>query len=609
MNYLSKIHSPYDIKKLDNSQLCALAQEIRQVLISTVSENGGHLASNLGAVELTVALERTFDPFRDRIVFDVGHQSYVHKLLTGRQEGFASLRSFGGMSGFPKPCESDADAFIAGHASNSISVALGMARARTLTGEDYNVVCVTGDGALTGGLAFEALNDAGQSGERMVVILNDNGMSIKKNVGAMARILAAQRVKPAYFNFKKNYRRLIRALPGGKAVYKFNHGIKEAVKHAILHCSMFEEMGFQYMGPADGHDMRQLTYLLEAAKNAPGPVLLHVVTQKGRGYAPAETEPDRYHGVPAAGHKESGPSFSSVFGSKLTELARENGRICAITAAMEQGTGLVPFAEEFPGRFFDVGIAEGHAVAMAAGMAKQGLVPVFAVYSSFLQRGYDMLIHDVAILGLHVVLAVDRAGLVGEDGETHHGVFDVGYLRQIPGMTVWSPASAAELRDMLALAVKAEGPVAVRWPRGGEGAYTDGGAERVKLLRGGSDLLLIGYGKMINELTGAAELLAGEGIDAGVLKLGCIAPIDFDAVFDAAGKAGRILVAEDAIGNGAVGEAIAAEAALRGLGLHVTLRSLGSSFTKHGSTAMLLASLGLDAAGIAACVKEELSRE
>lgn len=609
MENINSVPGHEALKEMDCGQLDELCGRIRKFLVESVLKTGGHLASNLGAVELTVALDRTFDPFKDRIVFDVGHQSYVHKLLTGRQEGFASLRSLGGMSGFPKPCESDADAFIAGHASNSISVALGMARARTLTGADYNVVCVTGDGALTGGLAFEALNDAGQSGERMVVVLNDNGMSIKKNVGAMARILAAQRVKPAYFNFKKSYRRLLRSLPGGKALYKFNHGIKEAVKHAILHCSMFEEMGFQYIGPADGHDMRQLTYLLEAAKNAAGPVLLHVVTQKGRGYAPAESEPDRYHGVPAAGHGEGGQSFSSVFGAKLTELAQEDPRICAITAAMEQGTGLSPFAEKFPKRFFDVGIAEGHAVSMAAGMAKQGLVPVFAVYSSFLQRGYDMLIHDVAILGLHVVLAVDRAGLVGEDGETHHGVFDVGYLRQIPGMTVWSPASAAELRDMLELAVKSSGPAALRWPRGGEGAYTAGGAESARLLRSGSDVLLIGYGRMINELIGAAELLAGEKIDAGVLKLGCIAPIDMDAVCAAAERAGLAVIAEEAIENGAVGEAIAAELARRGLAVRVLLRNLGASFTKHGSTAQLLASLGLDAEGIAACVKKELSHE
>jgi 1-deoxy-D-xylulose-5-phosphate synthase len=603
-----KIPGPEALKEMDNAQLEELCGRIRSFLVESVTKTGGHLSSNLGAVELTVALERTFDPFKDRIVFDVGHQSYVHKLLTGRQAGFETLRSLGGMSGFPKPSESDADAFIAGHASNSISVALGMARARTLTGGDYSVVCLTGDGALTGGLAFEALNDAGQSGEKLVVVLNDNGMSIKKNVGAVARMLAAQRVKPGYFKFKKGYRKVMFAIPGGKALYKFNHSVKEALKHAILHNSTFEELGFQYIGPVNGHDVKQLCYLLEAAKNAPGPVLVHVVTKKGKGYAPAEAEPDKYHGVSPAGAKSCGESFSSVFGKRLAELARENGRICAITAAMEQGTGLDGFAAEFPGRFFDVGIAEGHAVSMAAGMAKQGLVPVFAVYSSFLQRSFDMLIHDVAILGLHVVFAVDRAGLVGEDGETHHGAFDVGFLRQVPGMTVWSPSSAAELRDMLDAAVAASGPVAVRWPRGGEGEYKDGGADPVKTLREGTDVLLVGYGRLINELTGAADILAAEGVYAGVMKLGRICPIDLDAVCAAAEKAGRVCIAEEAAENGAVGEAIAAALAERGSKARVLLKNLGSSFTGHGSVKDLLASLGLDAKGIAASVGEELLR-
>jgi 1-deoxy-D-xylulose-5-phosphate synthase len=599
---------PEALREMDPAQLEELCAGIRSFLVESVMKTGGHLSSNLGAVELTVALERIFDPFKDRIVFDVGHQSYVHKLLTGRQAGFESLRSLGGMSGFPKPSESDADAFIAGHASNSISVALGMARARTLTGGDYSVVCVTGDGALTGGLAFEALNDAGQSGERLVVVLNDNGMSIKKNVGAVARMLAAQRVKPAYYKFKKGYQKVMFAIPGGRAIYRFNHSIKEALKHAILHNSTFEELGFQYIGPVNGHDIRQLTYLLEAAKNAPGPVLVHVVTKKGKGYGPAESEPDKYHGVSPRGAEKSGESFSSVFGRRMTELARGDKRICAITAAMEQGTGLAGFAEEFPERFFDVGIAEEHAVAMAAGMAKQGLVPVFAVYSSFLQRAYDMLIHDVAILGLHVVFAIDRAGLVGEDGETHHGAFDVGFLRQVPGMTVWSPSSAAELRDMLDAAVASSGPAAVRYPRGGEGAYMDGGADAVKMLREGTDVLLVGYGRLINEVNSAAGQLAEEGVSAGVLKLGRICPIDLDAVCVAAEKTGRICIAEETVEAGSVGESIAAAIAERGIKVRVLLLNLGSSFTSHGPVDDLLAISGLDATGIAASVREEFFR-
>lgn len=608
MEYDIKIPGPEALRKMDYAQLSELCAGIRSFLVESVMKTGGHLSSNLGAVELTVALERTFDPFKDRIVFDVGHQSYVHKLLTGRQAGFETLRSIGGMSGFPKPSESDADAFIAGHASNSISVALGMARARTLTGGDYSVVCVTGDGALTGGLAFEALNDAGQSGERLVVVLNDNGMSIKKNVGAVARMLAAQRVKPAYYKFKKGYRKVMFAIPGGKAIYRFNHSVKEALKHAILHNSTFEELGFQYIGPVDGHDIKQLTYLLEAAKNAPGPVLVHVVTKKGKGYGPAEAEPDKYHGVSPRGERCEGESFSSVFGRRITELARGDGRICAITAAMEQGTGLAGFAEEFPDRFFDVGIAEGHAVSMAAGMAKQGLVPVFAVYSSFLQRAFDMIIHDVAILGLHVVFAVDRAGLVGEDGETHHGAFDAGFLRQVPGMTVWSPSSAAELRDMLDAAIAASGPVAVRYPRGCEGAYREGGADPVRMLREGTDVLLVGYGRLINEINAAADLLAAEGISAGVLKLGRICPIDLDAVCAAAEGAGRVCVAEETVQAGSVGESIACAIASRGIKARVLLKNLGSSFASHGSAADLLAALGLDAKGIAACVREEFFR-
>ena len=407
-----------------------------------------------------MALHKVYDTERDRVLFDVGHQSYVHKLLTGRMDRFSTLRTYGGLAGFPKPSESVHDAFIAGHASESVSVALGMARARTLGGEDYSVVAVLGDGALTGGLAYEGLNDAGASGEPLVVVLNDNGMSITSNVGAIARHLKLLRLKPGYFGLKKAYRQLTRSIPGGKALYAFTHSLKTRMRRRLIGVTIFEEMGFSYLGPVDGHDVQKLTFLLGEAKAMGGPVLLHVITKKGKGYIPAEVKPSDYHGVgrfnPVTGLSAggSGRSFSETFGETLCRLAMEDSRICAVTAAMEQGTGLSTFAASFRNRYYDVGIAEGHAVSMAAGLAKQGMKPVFAVYSTFLQRSYDMLQQDLGLLGLHVVLAVDRAGLVGEDGETHHGVFDVGYLRQIPGMEVFCPASQAELARMLRMAVE-----------------------------------------------------------------------------------------------------------------------------------------------------------
>ena len=456
---LNEIHTRADLLRLtpqENQQLCA---EIREFLVRHIARTGGHLASNLGVVELTVALHQVYDTEKDRILFDVGHQSYVHKILTGRMDRFSTLRTYGGLAGFPKPSESVHDAFIAGHASESVSVALGMARARTLLHEDYSVVAVLGDGALTGGLAYEGLNDAGASGEPLVVVLNDNGMSITTNVGAISRHLKLLRLKPGYFGLKKAYRQFTRKIPGGAALYRFTHGLKTRLRRRLIGVTIFEEMGFSYLGPVDGHDVEKLKFLLKEAKGMNCPVLLHVITKKGKGYIPAEVTPSKYHGVgrfnPVTGLSAggSGKSFSETFGQTLCDLAIEDQRICAITAAMEQGTGLSQFAASFHDRYFDVGIAEGHAVSMAAGLAKQGLLPVFAVYSTFLQRSYDMLQQDVGLLGLHVVLAVDRAGLVGEDGETHHGVFDVGYLRQIPGMTVFCPASQAELRRMLREAI------------------------------------------------------------------------------------------------------------------------------------------------------------
>ncbi len=453
---LDSIHSPADVRALPEGQLPQLCQELREFLVKSVSQTGGHLASNLGAVELTVAIHRVFDTERDRLVFDVGHQCYVHKMLTGRRERFATLRQLDGLSGFPKPHESVHDAFIAGHASNSVSVALGMARARTLGGEDYRVLALIGDGALTGGLAYEGLNNAGASGEPLIVILNDNGMSINPNVGAMPSHLARLRSRPGYYHFKKWYRSLFGPRPMKNLLYRFNHKVKTFLKRNLFPGStLFEDMGFTYLGPVDGHDLPRLCDTLDWARELDCPVVVHVNTVKGKGWSFAERNPDMYHGV-GPFDLESGllkkageESFSSVFGKALADFAREDSRVCAVTAAMADGTGLSGFAKTFPDRFFDVGIAEGHGVSMAAGMAARGLLPVFAVYSTFLQRSYDMLIHDVALEQLHVVLGVDRAGLVGADGETHHGCFDPLFLPALPGYTVLCPASFAELRRML----------------------------------------------------------------------------------------------------------------------------------------------------------------
>lgn len=615
MDILDRIQSPDDVKKLDRALLPELCAELRAFLVDSVAKTGGHLASNLGAVELTVAVHRVFDTSKDRLVFDVGHQCYIHKILTGRKDAFATLRQTGGLAGFPKPSESIHDAFIAGHASNSISVALGMARARTLEGKDHSVIALVGDGALTGGLSYEALSDAGDSGERLIVLLNDNGMSITKNVGGMARHLARQRTRRKYILFKKRYRRLLEAIPGGKWLYRVTHKLKTAAKNAVFHCSMFEEMGFRYVGPVDGHDVHKLVDVLELAKESDGPVLVHAITKKGKGYAFSEEYPDEYHGVAqfdpkcGAGHHNGG-GFSAVFGEKLTELASENDGIIAVTAAMTDGVGLTCFKERFPARLFDVGIAEAHAVAMASGAAHEGLLPVCAIYSAFLQRAYDQLIHDTAILGEHVVFAVDRAGLVGADGETHHGVFDVAYLLSVPGMTVLAPASYAELRDMLALAVKKlDGPVAVRYPRGAEGAYRDGGAEPSRLLKEGRDVTIVTYGIQINDALAAADLLAKKGVEAEILKLGFLSPLDMEPICESVRKTGRLLVFEETAGGCGVGARIAAgAAALPGLRWARTL-DLGPGFIKHGSVQELRAQRGLDAEGLARAVMEELSRE
>ena len=609
MKLLDTIHSRADLLRIPREDEAQLCDEIREYLVKCVSETGGHLASNLGIVELTVAIEKEFDTDVDRLVFDVGHQCYVHKLLTGRREALAHMRSYGGISGFPKPSESDADAFIAGHASSAVSVALGMARARTLKKENYHVVALLGDGALTGGLAYEGLNDAGDSSEPLIVILNDNAMSITPNVGGIARYLNLIRTKPGYFKLKQVYRKFALNFPGGMLIYRITHRLKESFKRHTLGINLFEEMGFQYMGPVSGHDITRLIYMLRRAKEMHCPVLLHVLTQKGRGYAPAEENPDVFHGVgrfdPETGELfEGGVTFCDTFGDELCRLAAHDQKICAITAAMRHGNSLDSFAVKYPSRFFDVGIAEGHAVSMAGGLAKQGMTPVVAIYSTFLQRAFDMILQDVALLGLHVVFAVDRAGLVGLDGETHHGEFDVGYLRQVPGMTVLCPSNQAELRQMLSRAIySCTGPVAVRYPRGGDGKYRKTGAPA--LLREGKDLTIVSYGIMINEAIGAADLLLAQGIQAEIIKLDRICPLDMNPIRDSARRTGVLFVAEDCANRGCLAQEIFSVLAQEGASIRCHARNLGDRFIPHGSVQDLYRACGIDASGLAGWIAEE----
>lgn len=583
---------------LDANELKPLCEELRKFIIENVSKTGGHLASNLGTVELTVALHRVYDSTRDRIVFDVGHQSYAHKIITGRRDCFNTLRCHGGISGFPKPYEAADDAFIAGHASDSVSLALGMARARTLKNEKYDVVAVIGDGALTGGLAYEGLANVGECDEPMVIILNDNGMSINTNVGGMAKLLSQERIKPGYINFKRWYRRTVGNIT---PLYEANHKLKEALKKSILPSNLFDSMGIYYLGPVDGHDVEQLETVIRWAKEMKTTVLVHVLTKKGKGCEYAEKHPDKYHGVgkfdPATGElQKSGICFSGVFGHKLVELAEKNKDIVAITAAMSSGTGLNEFSEAYPDRFFDVGIAEQHAVSMAAGMAKQGLAPVVAIYSSFLQRAYDMLIHDVSLLNLHVVFCVDRAGLVGSDGETHHGVFDVDYLCSVPGMQVLCPSSFAELEQMLDAAInEMDGPVAIRYPRGGEGTYKAISTGGTEVLRHGSDITLAAYGTMINQMLELSEALAKDGISAEVIKISQIKPLSTDEIIASLKKTKKLLTAEDVCEHGCIGEALLSAAEEAGICLEgASICTLGDGIVTHGTVTELYKDCGLD---------------
>jgi len=617
---LPNINGHDDLLRLNDEERKLLCQEIREYLVDTVSKTGGHLASNLGIVELTVAIETVFDTGKDRLVFDVGHQSYVHKLLTGRQADFANLRQFGGISGFPKPNESDTDAFVAGHASSSVSIALGMARARTLMQEDYQVVAVLGDGAATGGMIYEGMNDAAMSREPMVIILNDNEMSIDKNVGGMAWHLSRIRSSGEYLRLKAGYRRVLMRTAIGKNFYQFSSKVKNRVKRLVLPSTIFENMGLTYLGPVDGHDLPDLIELLQMARDLHSPVLVHVMTRKGHGYRFAEEKPSKFHGIgkfdPETGKTLSAKAktYSDIFGETMMELAAENPRVCAITAAMPGGTGLLEYREKFPERLFDVGIAEEHAVSMAGGLAKQGMVPVVAIYSTFLQRGFDQIMQDVALLGLHVVFAIDRAGLVGEDGPTHHGAFDVGFLRQIPGMTVLNPSNFEELRAMLRWAVnECSGPVAVRYPRGN--AEVPGGEDVVPFCPGsvqtrcsGQDVTLIGYGTLMLELEAAAALLKEQGVAATVLQLHSVSHYCREEL-TASVRGNHVFVVEETCsGSGISGEI---SLVLRENGYTGTVHAidLGEAFVPHGNLRSLYELTGIDRVGISKSVQEVLSHE
>ena len=620
MDILQRINGHEDLLTLSDEERTQLCREIREFLISSVSQTGGHLAGNLGAVELSVAIETVFNTMEDRLVFDVGHQSYVHKLLTGRRADFAHLRQFGGIAGFPKPSESDADAFVAGHASSSVSIALGMARARTLQNRNYNIIALIGDGALTGGMAYEGLNDAAVSGEPMVIILNDNEMSIGKNVGGLSRHLSRLRSSDNYLDAKRIYRKVMKKLPGGEAIYRASSRLKNRLKNFLLHTTIFENMGFTYLGPADGHDLPGLISLLTSARDLKEPVVVHVVTKKGCGYKFAEEDPAKFHGIgkfdPETGKKLASKvkTFSDSFGEAMMDLAETNEKVCAITAAMPGGTGLLAFQRKFPKRTFDVGIAEEHAVSMAGGLAKQGMVPVVALYSTFLQRGYDQIMQDIGLLQLHVVLSIDRAGLVGDDGPTHHGVFDVGFLRQVPGMRILTPVSLAEQQDMLRWAVEEyNGPVAIRYPRGTEGSYTasdwhglDG--ELVKCHRQGKDVTLVTYGTMLENAMAAAEVLSSQGIEATVLRLLTVSDLPAAQIAEKLSENHCVITIEEVCSGSGIREALAWELHRMCPDCRADGIDLGRDFVPHGSVKELYQHCGLDAQAIADYTKEVLSK-
>ncbi len=603
---LSKINSPMDVKKLDIGLMEKLASEIRGFLVEKVSKTGGHLASNLGVVEVTLALHRVFDTPKDKIVWDVGHQSYVHKILTGRRDKFDLLRQLYGISGFPKTKESSHDCFNTGHSSTSISAALGMARARDMKKEDYSVIAVIGDGALTGGMAFEALNDAGRSPNNLIVILNDNEMSISKNVGGMSRYLSKIRTEPFYFKFKEEIEAILNKIPAiGKSAAKALSRAKGTIKYMIMPGIIFEELGFKYLGPINGHNIQEMTDVFSRARLIKGPVFIHICTQKGKGYEFAEEKPHKFHGVAPfridTGELKtgSGYGYSDVFGSTLVELGHKDQSIAAITASMTQGTGLEQFSKSFGSRFFDVGIAEQHAVTFAAGLSQNGLKPVVAIYSSFLQRAYDQILHDVALQNLHVVFAVDRAGIVGEDGETHQGLYDLSFLRHIPNMTILAPSDYAEMKSMLQYAVMVHrGPIAIRYPRG-KGQERLAPEVEIRYGKGvriceGSHLTIISAGTMVDTAFKLSSLLKASGVDCDVINARFIKPLDAKLIAGSAKKTQRVVVIEDNTIVGGLGSAVLEMLSCCGISAKTRLFAFPDAPVIHGSKGDLIKKYRLD---------------
>ena len=606
--HLEDIHSPDDLKRAPQKELEALAGEIRGRIIDTVSKNGGHLASNLGMVELTIALHRVFELPKDRMIFDVGHQCYAHKLLTGREDRFDTLRQFDGLSGFPRRAESDYDTFGTGHASTAISAAVGFARARDLAGEDRHVVAVVGDGALTGGMCYEALNDAGSSKLRMIVVLNDNGMSISRNVGAVSGYLTRLRSGKGWFEAKRTVSNALRNLP---VLYRVFHRFKDSLRNIFVQDRLFDTLGFHYLGPVDGSDIAGLERLLSRAKELEEPVLIHVVTRKGQGYAQAEDHPTRLHGTPPFDVDTGRPlaagtaSMSAAAGEELTRLAEKDGRIVAVTAAMTESTGLGGFARTCPGRLFDVGIAEEHAVTMAAGLAAGGMRPFVAIYDTFLQRAYDQLLHDVCLQRLPVCFLVDRAGL-SEDGPTHHGIYGISYMTQLPGMTVLYASSRAQLQAMMRYALTVEGPVAIRYAKADESGETEirekSYAPRWACLREGADVNVLACGGLVRQAREAAELLAAQGISCGVYEASCLSPLDGETMKKL--SALPLITVEEGTLAGGLGSAVCAYCAGHGLPAPVRMLGIKTPCTTQGARSAQLAAQGLDAAHIASQVSD-----
>ena len=602
-NLLEQINSPKDLKKLTLEEKETLSQEIRDLIIDVTSKNGGHVASNLGVVELTIALHSIFDTPKDKIVWDVGHQCYVHKILTGRREEFQNIRKLGGISGFPKICESEYDNFNTGHSSTSISIATGMARARDILNENYEVVAVIGDGSLTGGMALEALNDAGSSKTNVKVILNDNEMSISKNVGGIPLYLSKMRTKTGYTRSNRKIKAIVNKIPYiGKPIISFAHYTKQIIKRAVFRNMYFEDIGFTYLGPVDGHDIKKLEDILERSKKINGPVLIHVVTKKGKGYKLAEENPDKFHGISAydkeTGEVKKSKNYSKVFGEKLVKMASEDKRIVAVTAAMRDGTGLKEFAEKFPDRFFDVGIAEQHALGLIAGMARAGLKPVLPIYSSFLQRGYDQIIHDIALSGIPVTVCIDRAGIVGNDGETHQGIFDLSFLSSIPNIVIMAPKNFEELDKMLEFGVNLDKPVFIRYPRGGENFSFESTEDielgKAEIVQEGTDLSIIAIGNMVGRAEEVASLLPEKSVE--IINARFLKPLDEESILNSIRKTGNCITIEDNLLKGGLGSAVV-EAVNKSDIQDVKIKSFGydDTFVEHGTVKELEDKYGLSA--------------